>query len=83
MSLVGGYRRCGAPAGLDAVRRETLFRLDPISSAIHPVASSMHQLSYPMRIERHAVIFLRRHFRSGSHNIMAARVSSVWLLWKR
>ena len=38
---------------------------------------------YPKRIDCHAVIFLCRHFRSGSYNIMAARVSSVCLLRKR
>jgi len=39
----------GAPAGLDAVRGENLFPLEPVSSAIHPVASSLHQLSFPTK----------------------------------
>jgi hypothetical protein len=49
MSLLGGYRlksRRRARAGIDAVRKENLFHLEHISSAIHPVASSLHQQTF-------------------------------------
>jgi uncharacterized protein YjlB len=54
-----------------------------LSRSLVTVPTELSYKKHGKHIDWQDVIFLRRHFRSGAHNIMAARVSRDWILGKR
>jgi hypothetical protein len=93
MLLLGGYHLDPGWSSCSLERKSFLFPRNQIHFLGRPSCSSTTASTevsdqkhgkyyYPMRIDRHAVIFLRRHFLSGAHNIMAACVSTDWILCK-